>query len=79
MTSGVELRLKEGNERFAVGAPFAKLAGVKMREALVTHGQAPHTAIMGCADSRVPLETVFDALPGDLFVLRNAGNTCTLG
>ncbi|CAK9044502.1 Carbonic anhydrase 2 (Beta-CA 2) (Carbonate dehydratase 2) (mtCA 2) [Durusdinium trenchii] len=69
--------LKEGNERFAVGAPFAKLAGVKMREALVTHGQAPHTAIMGCADSRVPLETVFDALPGDLFVLRNAGNTCT--
>ena len=49
-----------------------------MREALALKGQAPHTAIVGCADSRVPLETVFDALPGDLFVLRNAGNTCTL-
>ena len=69
--------LKAGNERFAVGSPWTKQAGVKMREALVTHGQAPHTAIMGCADSRVPVDTVFDAMPGDLFVLRNAGNTCT--
>ena len=40
-------------------------------------GQAPHTAIVGCADSRAPLETIFDAMPGDIFVLRNAGNTCT--
>ena len=47
-----------------------------MREALALKGQAPHTAVVGCADSRVSLETVFDALPGDLFVLRNAGNTC---
>ena len=36
--------------------------------------QPPHTAIIGCADSRVPMETIFDALPGDLFVLRNAGD-----
>ena len=69
--------LKAGNERFAVGAPLAKHATSKMREALVSHGQAPHTAILGCADSRVPVDTVFDAMPGDLFVLRNAGNTCT--
>ena len=69
--------LKAGNERFAVGAPLAKHATLKMREALVSHGQAPHTAILGCADSRVPVDTVFDAMPGDLFVLRNAGNTCT--
>ena len=69
--------LKAGNERFAVGAPLAKHATGKMREALVTHGQAPHAAILGCADSRVPVDTVFDAMPGDLFVLRNAGNTCT--
>ena len=69
--------LKEGNERFAVGAPLAKHASMKMREALVNHGQAPHAAIMGCADSRAPIETLFDAMPGDLFVLRNAGNTCT--
>mmetsp|Transcript_42784 Transcript_42784/g.101977 ORF Transcript_42784/g.101977 Transcript_42784/m.101977 type:complete len:211 (+) Transcript_42784:3-635(+) len=47
------------------------------RKALVEQGQAPHTAIIGCADSRAPLEAVFDAMPGDIFVLRNAGNTCT--
>jgi len=69
--------LKEGNERFAVGAPLIGKVNRSMREALALKGQAPHTAIVGCADSRVPLETVFDALPGDLFVLRNAGNTCT--
>lgn len=34
-------------------------------------------AIVGCADSRAPVETIFDAKPGDIFVLRNAGNTCT--
>ncbi|CAE7460982.1 mtcA2 [Symbiodinium sp. CCMP2456] len=68
--------LKEGNERFAVGAPIAGRIDAKMRKALATVGQAPHTAVLGCADSRVPLELVFDGLPGDLFVLRNAGNTC---
>ena len=69
--------LRDGNERFAVGAPVAGKVYQSMREALATAGQAPHTAVVGCSDSRVPLETVFDALPGDLFVLRNAGNTCT--
>ena len=69
--------LKAGNERFVVGAPAAGKVHHSMREALATKGQAPHTAIVGCADSRCPLETLFDALPGDLFVLRNAGNTCT--
>mmetsp|Transcript_38338 Transcript_38338/g.68558 ORF Transcript_38338/g.68558 Transcript_38338/m.68558 type:complete len:753 (-) Transcript_38338:104-2362(-) len=67
--------LKQGNERFAVGAPIAGRIDAKMRQALATVGQAPHTAVLGCADSRVPLELVFDVLPGDLFVLRNAGNT----
>ena len=69
--------LKEGNERFAVGSPTHKIASASMRQALVSAGQQPHSAILGCADSRVPVDTVFDALPGDLFVLRNAGNTCT--
>ena len=69
--------LKDGNERFAVGAPTAGKVHQSMRADLNNMGQAPHTALVGCADSRVPLETVFDALPGDLFVLRNAGNTCT--
>jgi carbonic anhydrase len=46
-------------------------------EALVAHGQNPYAVLIGCADSRCPLEIMFDAEPGDLFVLRNAGNTVT--
>ena len=69
--------LKEGNTRFLNGEPTAAQTDEIMRKELVDMGQAPHTAIIGCADSRAPLETIFDAMPGDLFVLRNAGNTCT--
>jgi len=69
--------LKDGNQRFVSGVPVLGKVDRHVREALATKGQAPHTAVVGCADSRVPLETVFDALPGDLFCLRNAGNTCT--
>mmetsp|Transcript_23605 Transcript_23605/g.51335 ORF Transcript_23605/g.51335 Transcript_23605/m.51335 type:complete len:783 (-) Transcript_23605:301-2649(-) len=69
--------LKEGNSRFVLGTPLAKAADDQMREALVNQGQAPHTAVLGCADSRVPVDIIFDAMPGDMFVLRNAGNTCT--
>ena len=68
---------QEGNERFAVGAVTASKTSGDMRKALVKYNQAPHSAILGCADSRVPVDTVFDAMPGELFVLRNAGNTCT--
>ena len=68
---------KEGNQRFIKGDPINTLSTEKMREDLVDLGQAPHSAIIGCADSRVPLETIFDTMPGDIFVLRNAGNTCT--
>jgi len=45
------------------------------RKALATDGQNPLAIVIGCADSRCPVETLFDAQPGDLFVLRNAGNT----
>jgi len=69
--------LQDGNERFAIGAPLARNATASMREALINKGQSPHTAVLGSADSRVPLETIFDAMPGDLFVLRTMGNTCT--
>ncbi|CAE7324538.1 mtcA2 [Symbiodinium natans] len=69
--------LKDGNDRFCHGKPMAGKLDSQMRKALATAGQAPHTAIVGCADSRVPLELVFDVLPGDLFVMRNAGNTIT--
>ena len=69
--------LKEGNRRFVDGRPLGARTKDAARRQLVDQGQAPHTAIIGCADSRAPLETIFDAMPGDLFVLRNAGNTCT--
>ena len=74
--SSSRLSRLRGNERFAVGAVRPGQVSSEMRRALVTEGQQPHSAVLGCADSRVPISTVFDALPGDLFVLRNAGNTC---
>ena len=69
--------LKDGNQRFVEGKPQSSKVDSIMRKELDREGQAPHTAIIGCADSRCPLETLFDTLPGDIFVLRNAGNTCT--
>lgn len=42
-------------------------------------GQHPQVAILACSDSRVPVEVIFDAGFGDLFVIRNAGNTNTFG
>ena len=60
-----------------MGAGARKPATGTQRQALVSYGQAPHSAVLGCADSRVPVDMVFDAVPGDVFVLRNAGNTCT--
>jgi len=70
-------KLKAGNERFVTGDPAATCFDAAHREALALHGQNPFAAVIGCADSRCPLEILFDCKPGDLFVLRNAGNTCT--
>lgn len=67
------IRLKDGNKRFAAGeggkpdfdpARMSELAG----------GQTPFAIILGCSDSRVPAEIVFDQGLGDLFVIRVAGN-----
>ena len=67
-------RLREGNLRFA--------ANVRGSDAFVSHtrrielasGQQPFAIILGCSDSRVPAEIVFDQGLGDLFVIRVAGN-----
>ena len=67
-------RLREGNLRFAAGdGPSDALTGPDRRLAL-TEGQNPFAIILGCSDSRVPAEIVFDQGLGDLFVIRVAGN-----
>lgn len=67
-------RLMEGNRRFVSGLQeqYADSAPEKRRE--LVDGQAPFAIILGCSDSRVPAELVFDQGLGDLFVIRVAGN-----
>ncbi len=66
-------RLREGNRRFSQGVTTA----AKVTPALLTElqqQQRPFAVILGCSDSRVPAEIVFDQSLGDLFVIRVAGN-----
>lgn len=49
-------------------------AEIAERHHLASHGQRPHTMIVGCADSRVSPSRIFDAAPGELFVVRNVAN-----
>lgn len=65
-------RLVEGNQRFVAGnrTPFSLVE----RRAEHAHGQNPIAVIIGCADSRFPPKLAFDAAPGDLFIVRVAGN-----
>jgi carbonic anhydrase len=68
--------LMEGNARFAAGqltAPHRNLE--RLNE--VAAAQHPFAAVLSCADSRVPVELLFDQGFGDLFVVRNAGNVVT--
>ncbi len=65
--------LSEGNRRFVAGlAAGPRRDPARLRE--VAPRQAPFAAFLGCADSRVPVELVFDQGFGDLFVVRLAGN-----
>jgi len=69
-------KLKDGNARFVSGKVKSSFDfKPEHRTALAVHGQNPMAAILGCADSRCPIETLFDVQAGDIFVLRNAGNT----
>jgi carbonic anhydrase len=68
--------LIQGNKRFANQKTKGANRGVfRLRE--VAQGQKPFAAILGCADSRVPAEIIFDQGLGDLFVVRVAGNVAT--
>jgi len=66
-------RLREGNRRFESGAGGDGLTSQTRRSELAA-GQEPFAIILGCSDSRVPAEIVFDQGLGDLFVIRVAGN-----
>jgi carbonic anhydrase len=65
-------RLREGNARFAADVSRRVTSRRKRRE--LAAGQEPFAIVLGCSDSRVPAELVFDQGLGDLFVIRVAGN-----
>ena len=66
-------RLKEGNARFVSGqARFPTMQKEVLAD--LAKGQQPYATVLGCSDSRVPPELVFDAGFGELFVIRVAGN-----
>ncbi len=67
-------RLREGNRRFASNQGADHGFSTERRRAELVAGQEPFAIILGCSDSRVPAELVFDQGFGDLFVIRVAGN-----
>ena len=69
------VRLKAGNARFVEDKGTHAGADAARRKE-TARGQQPFVTILGCSDSRVPLETVFDQGIGDVFAIRVAGNIC---
>ena len=67
-------KLKQGNARFLSNVRGAEPILSQVRRADFVHGQNPFAVILGCSDSRVPAEIIFDQGLGDLFVIRVAGN-----
>jgi carbonic anhydrase len=68
--------LTAGNERFAGGRPECGPSTARVVQ--LAGGQNPFAVVLGCSDSRVPVETVFDQTPGNIFVVRVAGNFLTV-
>lgn len=76
MTADAALeKLLAGNARYAEGKPHCYPVTPRLEE--LADGQAPFATVLGCSDSRVPVETVFDHQPGDIFTVRIAGNFVT--
>lgn len=67
-------RLREGNRRFVSGVRSLDTLMSQTRRTDFVNGQNPIAVILGCSDSRVPVEIIFDQGLGDLFVIRVAGN-----
>ncbi|WP_430783347.1 carbonic anhydrase [Actinoplanes sp. G11-F43] len=66
--------LREGNARYVAGLSTADVRRGADRRAELVGAQAPSALVFGCADSRVPVEILFDQGLGDLFVVRTAGH-----
>jgi carbonic anhydrase len=66
--------LREGNQRFLTAARGRSAPTGRVRRNELVEGQEPFAVILGCSDSRVPVEIVFDQGLGELFVIRVAGN-----
>jgi carbonic anhydrase len=69
--------LTEGNRRFVEQPMTAFDDDLKLLKEKTASGQAPFAALLSCADSRVPVELIFDQTIGKLFVTRVAGNIAT--
>lgn len=67
-------RLQDGNQRFVSGVRSIDTLARQMKRENFIEGQEPFAIILGCSDSRVPAEIIFDQGLGDLFVIRVAGN-----
>lgn len=65
--------LMDGNQRFVSGEMLNPNAGMERVAETAPH-QEPFAAVVGCSDSRVPVEVIFDQGIGDIFVIRTAGN-----
>jgi len=67
-------RLKEGNQRYVSGEQSMDTSQSHEKRSSLVTGQEPFAVILGCSDSRVPVELIFNQGLGDLFVIRVAGN-----
>jgi carbonic anhydrase len=72
-TEAIE-QLRAGNSRFVLGGQLLESFANPARRSELTAGQEPFAVILGCSDSRVPVEIIFDFSLGHLFVIRVAGN-----
>ena len=74
ITPAIALKLlKDGNQRFQAGKPIHQKE-LQLRRGNLLKQQNPFAVILGCSDSRVPPEIIFDQTLGDLFIVRVAGN-----
>ncbi len=71
-------KLQEGNDRYVNNQRDYPNLNSARRKETGSKGQFPYATVIGCSDSRVPIEHLFDAGIGDIFVIRVAGNVCNV-